>query len=196
MSEKIAPYQVVDLPWGRRVMITANNLYWQKHCLYGLLEVDVTIARQLIEEHRARTGEQLSFTGYLTFCLARAVDEDKSVQAYKKGSKQLAIFDDVDVMVMIEHKAGEQRALMGHNVRGANRKTFREIHQEIRSVQSEPLPPNRGMPSWFRSALLLPWPLSRLVRALLNMAGVTSRATIHHRFAGMMRQKFAPTVHH
>lgn len=170
MSEKIAPYQVVDLPVGRRVMTSTNDLYWKKHCLYGLLEVDVTVARQFIEQHRVQTGEQLSFTGYLTFCLAGAVDLDKTVQAYKKGRKQLAVFDDVDVMLMIEHKTGEQRALMGHIIQGANRKTYREIHQEIRSVQSEPLPPNRGMPPWFRTALLLPEPLSRLVKALLDMA--------------------------
>ena len=34
-----------------------------------------------------KTGEQLSFTGYLIFCLARAVDEDKTVQAYLKGQQ-------------------------------------------------------------------------------------------------------------
>jgi hypothetical protein len=37
--------------------------------------VDVTIVRQFIEEYRARTGEQLSCTCYLIFCLTRAVDE-------------------------------------------------------------------------------------------------------------------------
>ena len=50
--------------------------------MYGLLEVDVTAARRPIEAYRARTGERLSFTGYLTFCVARAVDDDKTVQAY------------------------------------------------------------------------------------------------------------------
>ena len=64
---------------------------------YALLEVDVTRTRQFIEDHKAQTGEALSFTGYLAFCLARAVDEDKSVQAYLKGRKHLVVFDDVDV---------------------------------------------------------------------------------------------------
>jgi hypothetical protein len=40
-----------------------------------LLEVDVTAARQFIEEHKAQMGEALSFTGYLAFCLGRAVVE-------------------------------------------------------------------------------------------------------------------------
>jgi pyruvate/2-oxoglutarate dehydrogenase complex dihydrolipoamide acyltransferase (E2) component len=170
MNEKVGPYHVVDLPPARRAWLNTLDLSGPKHGMVGLLEVDVTLARQFIAEHKARTGETLSFTGFLTLCLARAVDEDKAVQAYLKGRKQLVMFDDVDVGLMVERKVGEKRALMGHVIQGANHKTYREIHQEIRSVQSEPVPPSRGMPTWFRSAMLLPWPLSRLFNALLRMA--------------------------
>jgi pyruvate/2-oxoglutarate dehydrogenase complex dihydrolipoamide acyltransferase (E2) component len=169
MNEKIGPYHVVELPPGRRVWVNALDLSWPAHTMYGLLEVDVTVARRFIAEHRARTGETLSFAGFLTFCLARAVDEDKTIQAYRKGNRQLIIFDDVNVGLMVERKVGEKTALMGHVVRGANRKTYREIHDEIRKVQSEPVPSGRGMSKWFRSVMLLPWPLSRLAITLLRM---------------------------
>jgi pyruvate/2-oxoglutarate dehydrogenase complex dihydrolipoamide acyltransferase (E2) component len=183
MDKRIARYQVVDLPPGRRLMANANRLYWQKHFMYGLLEVDVTIVRQFIEEHRARTGEKLSFTGYLTFCLARAVDENKAVQAYFKGHKQLVICDDVDVGLMIEQKIGDRRALMGYTVRRANHKTYQEIHQEIRSVQSGPAPPSRGMPAWLQKAFLLPPPLSGWFGAVLDLA-VRRDPTIFTSMAG------------
>ncbi len=169
MNKDIGPYQVVDLPPGRRIWINTLDLSWPSHSMFALLEVDVTIPRRLIADHKARTGETLSFAGFLAFCLARAVDEDKSIQARRKGDKHLMLFDDVNVGMMVEHKAGEKTALMGHVVRGANHKTYREIHDEIRKVQSEPAPPGRGMPNWFRSIMLLPWPLSRLIVALLRM---------------------------
>jgi pyruvate/2-oxoglutarate dehydrogenase complex dihydrolipoamide acyltransferase (E2) component len=169
MNEKIEPYHVVDLPPGRRIWVNTLELSWQPHTMYGLLEVDVTVARRFIADHEARTGEKLSFAGFLTVCLARAVDEDKSIQAYRKGDKHLVLFEDVNVGLMVERKVGEKTALMGHVVRGANRKTYREIHDEIRAVQSEPVPPGRGMPNWFRSVMLLPWPLSKLAIALLRM---------------------------
>jgi pyruvate/2-oxoglutarate dehydrogenase complex dihydrolipoamide acyltransferase (E2) component len=137
--------------------------------MYGLLEVDVTIARKFIAEHKVHTGETLSFAGFLTYCLARAVDEDKSIQAYRKGDRHLILFDDVNVGLMVEQKVGEKRALMGHVIQAANRKSFREIHDEIREVQTEPVPPGRGMPNWFRSLMLLPWPLSRLIIGLLRL---------------------------
>ena len=168
MNEKIGPYHVVELPPGRRIWVNTLDLSWPAHTMYGLLEVDVTVPRQLIAEHKERTGETLSFTGFLTYCLAHAVDEDKTIQAFRKGDKQLVQFDDVNVGLMVERKVGEKRALMGHTVQAANRKTYREIHDEIRRVQEEPIPPGRGMPSWFRSIMLWPWPFSRLVIALLR----------------------------
>ena len=169
MNEKFGPYHVVDLPPGRRIWVNTLDLSWPAHTMYGLLEVDVTFPRQLIAEHKRLTGEALSFAGFLTYCLARAVDEDKTIQAHRKGSKQLILFDDVNVGLMVERQVGEKRLLMGHVVRAANRKTYREIHDEIRRVQTEPVPPNRGMPNWFRSIMLLPWPFSKVVRALLRM---------------------------
>jgi pyruvate/2-oxoglutarate dehydrogenase complex dihydrolipoamide acyltransferase (E2) component len=150
-------------------VINALDLIAPKHYMYGLLEVDVTSPRQFITEQKIRTGEAFSFTAFLVHCLARAVDEHKQVQAYLKGRKQIIMFDDVNVGVMVEHKSGEKTTLRGHIVQAANRKTVREIHQEIRSAQTEPVPPGRGAPTWFSSALLLPWPLSGLARALLGL---------------------------
>lgn len=170
MNNEIGPYHIVELPSGRRAWLNTLDLSWPKHCIYGLLEVDVTIARHFIAAHKARTGETLSFTGFLVYCLARAVDQDKAVQSYRKGHKQLVLFADVNVGMMVEQKVGEKHALMGHVIRGANHKTYLEIHQEIRSVQSKPVPAGRGMPNWFRSAMLLPWPLSRMFISLLGVA--------------------------
>ena len=170
MSESTRPYHIVDLTPARRAWLNILDLPRPAQSMYGLLEVDVTVARQFIAEHKALTGETLSFTGFLALCLARAVDEDKTVQAYLKGRKQLVLFDDVDVGLMIERQMGETRALTGYVVRNANHKTYLEIHGEIRSAQSTPVPPSSEMPAWFRSAMLLPWPLSRLVKAILGMA--------------------------
>jgi pyruvate/2-oxoglutarate dehydrogenase complex dihydrolipoamide acyltransferase (E2) component len=167
MTDQTAPHRTIDLSPERRAWLNILDLPRPTLSMYGLLEVDVTVARRFIAEHKASTGETLSFTGFLTYCLARAVDVDKAVQAYRKGHGQLVLFDDVDVGLMIERQAGEKRELTGYVVRGANRKTYLEIHQEIRSVQSSTEPLSSGMPAWFRSIISLPWPFSRLVRALL-----------------------------
>lgn len=170
MNRNLGPCHIIELPTARRDMLQLLDVYWWKHSMYGLLEVDVTIARQRITAHKARTGETLSFTGYMTFCLAQAVAADPAVQAYLKGRKRMIVFDDVDVGLMIERTIGGMRAPMGYVVRRANHKTFLEIHQEIRAVQAQSAPPNKGMPSWLQTGLALPWPLSRLFTALLRAA--------------------------
>src|SRR6266545_5173920 len=156
MNTKIGPYQVVNLTPGRRVWINTLDLSWPLHSMYGLLEVDVTVARRLIAEHKARTGETLSFTSFLVSCLARAVDEDKAVQAYRKGRKQLILFDDVDVGLMVEHKDGDKRALMGHVIRAPITRPFGRF--TTRFAQSNPhlrrraegCPPGSALPCCFR----------------------------------------------
>ncbi len=42
----------------------------------------------------------MSFTAFIAACLGKAVDEDKSVQAYRKGRNQLVLFQDVDISIM------------------------------------------------------------------------------------------------
>jgi pyruvate/2-oxoglutarate dehydrogenase complex dihydrolipoamide acyltransferase (E2) component len=169
MSEKTEIYHVVDLPAARRAWLNSFDLQRPKHVMYGLLEVDVTVIRQFIAKYKAQTGETLSFTGYLTYCLARAVENNKEVQAYRKGRGQLALFDDVDVGLMIEQQVGEKRELTGYVLRGANHKTFQDIHQEIRSAQHSPPAKGKGVPTWFRSTILLPWPLYRIFTASINI---------------------------
>jgi hypothetical protein len=46
VNTRTLPYHVVDLPVGRRVMLNMLDLAGTKHSMYGLLEVDVTVARR------------------------------------------------------------------------------------------------------------------------------------------------------
>jgi pyruvate/2-oxoglutarate dehydrogenase complex dihydrolipoamide acyltransferase (E2) component len=168
MNKKKASFHIVELPADRRGMAAFQELKSGRHSMYALLEVDVTLAKTFIEEYKSRTGEQLSFTGYLIGCLAHAVDQDKTVQSYRKGSKQLVIYDDVDVGFMIELKRGDKPYLTGHVIKEANHKTFWEINQEIRSVQWDQKKTSEQQASWFRPAMQMPWPLSVLIKALFR----------------------------
>jgi len=135
MKQKHAEYKMVSYPKMRRLEAIAYRSVQHRSMMHGLLEVDVTRARAFLREHKAKTGESLSFTAFIIACLAKAVDEHKAVQAYRKGSKHLILFDDVDVYTPIERDVAGQKQLMPYIIRAANRKTFREIHQEIRAAQ-------------------------------------------------------------
>lgn len=130
---------VVPFPSSRRLITDVGWMARNKPTIRGLLEIDVTRPRQLIREYREKTGEKLSFTAYLTACAGRAVDTNKYLHAYRDWRGRLVLFDEVDIAIMIEVEKDGKRFPVGHIVRTANEKSFREIHEEIRQAQAKPM---------------------------------------------------------
>ncbi len=135
MKQQHIDDQVVPYPKVRRFLEAAIRSTHHKPMIHGLLEVDVSRARAHLRGHQVKTGESLSFTAFLMACLAQAVDEHKAVQAMRLGSKRLILFADVDVLTYIEREMAGQKQIMPYILRAANRKTFLEIHHEIRAAQ-------------------------------------------------------------
>lgn len=132
-------YQVIPFPKARRLITDVGTLGKNKPVIRGLLEIDVTKPRQFIREHKERTGERLSFTAFLTACAGRAVDGDKNLHAYRDWRGRLILYEEVDIATMIEVKKDGKKFPVGHIVRAANQKSFREIHEEIRETQAKPM---------------------------------------------------------
>jgi pyruvate/2-oxoglutarate dehydrogenase complex dihydrolipoamide acyltransferase (E2) component len=135
MKQKHADYRMAPFPKFRRFEAIMLRSIKRMPMIHGLLEVDVTRARAHLREHKAKTGETLSFTAFIITCLAKAVDENKAVQAYRKGRNRLILFEDVNVNTQIERELDGQKSAIPYTVRAANRKTLREIHHEIRAAQ-------------------------------------------------------------
>jgi pyruvate/2-oxoglutarate dehydrogenase complex dihydrolipoamide acyltransferase (E2) component len=129
-------YEIFPFPRERGLVVDSGRLGTRRHIIHALFEMDVTLARQFMREHKARTGESLSFTAYIVMCLARAIERHPEVQAYKSWRNQLIAFEDVDVVTMIE--PAKDAVAIPHIIRAANSKSFREIHEEIRAVQAHP----------------------------------------------------------
>jgi pyruvate/2-oxoglutarate dehydrogenase complex dihydrolipoamide acyltransferase (E2) component len=137
MKQQCVDYQVVPNPKMRRWFAAAFRSAQHTPIMHGLIEVDVTRAREFLREQKAKTGESLSFTAFLIACLGKAIEEHKAVQARRFGSKRLILFEDVDVYTLIERDVAGQVPIWTTIIRAANRKTVREIHQEIRAAQRE-----------------------------------------------------------
>lgn len=83
--------QVVPYPKLRRVLAVMYRSVQRKPMTHGLIEVDVTKARQYLREHKAKTGEALSFTAFIITCLAQAIDENKSLEELKPSSTDASL---------------------------------------------------------------------------------------------------------
>lgn len=89
-------YQVMPFPKMRRFVTDFGWVSRRRHIIRGLVEVDVTDARRVLQDHKRRTGESISFTAFVTACLGQAVAADRRVQALRDWRGRLFIFDDVD----------------------------------------------------------------------------------------------------
>lgn len=137
---------IESLPPFRRLVIDGMELAGRKHCIHALVEVDISEARQCLRDIKDKTGESLSFTGFIAYCCARAVDEDKHMHAYRDWRNRLVLFDEVDISLPVERAQAERPVVLQTVIRGANRKTVRQIHREIRELQTKEL----GETQWGR----------------------------------------------
>lgn len=142
--DTIGTYEERRFPAFRNPTLDTLDLGKKKHHIPLFLEVDVTEAREYMREYKARTGEGLSFTGWAMTCIGQAVSEHKHIQAMRKGSKRLILFDDVDISVIVERSVDSRERSsetlpMPYVVRRANKKTVNEIGDEIRKAGQVPI---------------------------------------------------------
>lgn len=136
MTKPAVTYTALPFPAARRLIVEAGRMGSCRSLIHGLLEIDVTRARALLRDHKTRTGETLSFTAFVVACFAQAIEADKRVQARPDWRGRLIMFDEVDVVTLIEAERGG--VAIPHIIRAANRKSFRALHDEIRAVQARP----------------------------------------------------------
>jgi pyruvate/2-oxoglutarate dehydrogenase complex dihydrolipoamide acyltransferase (E2) component len=132
----MARFDILRFPPERRVVVDAGYLGSGRHITYGLVEVDVTRAREVRHLLSSGSNTRISFTAFLVASLARAITSTPKVQSYRDWRGRLVVFHDVDVVTMIEPEPGA--VAIPHIIRNANRRTVRDISDEIRAIQAKP----------------------------------------------------------
>ena len=123
-------------PRTRLLMVDGGRLGLKKHTIHGLVEFDISKARETILLHRKNSAETLSFSAFFLACLGKAIDPDKQLHAYRSWRNQLIIFDEVDVNMLFEVEVDGEKTIRPHILRGINKKTASQIQQEIDTFQS------------------------------------------------------------
>lgn len=134
MSKLIGNYE--EQPFKRSLVKDVVKLSRHRFFMEGYAEIDITKSREIIQSHKEKTGETISFTAFIAKCIGQAVSDHKEVHALRKGRK-VVIFDDVDIMVPVEKTIDGKPFPTVLTVRKTNEKNLREIHNEIRGLQKE-----------------------------------------------------------
>jgi pyruvate/2-oxoglutarate dehydrogenase complex dihydrolipoamide acyltransferase (E2) component len=137
---RVGPHEVVPFRPERNATIDTIRWARKRPTVPILVEIDVTAARAAIREYRRGSGKGLSFTAWVVSCVARAAAEHPRVHAVRRGRRDLVLFHEVDVAVIVERSIGTEArpetVPMPYVVRKANQKHPTAIHEETRRAQS------------------------------------------------------------
>ena len=136
MTDLIGKYEEKPFPKIQNSVGDIFEFSRSKYYVLGLVEADVTVAQEIIEQHKVKTGESLSFTGWIAKCLAQTITEYPDANSYRKGRNRVITFKGVDVVIVVEKEAGDNRYPVPYVIRNVNEKQFAEVHAEIRKAQA------------------------------------------------------------
>lgn len=139
----------------RQLVMDGMELAGRKHNIHGLVEVDITQARERLRLLEQRVGESPSFTGFIVYCCAKVVQEDRHLHAYLDWRGRLVLYDDVDVSLPVERRQQGQPVVLQTVIRAANHKSVWQIHNEIRALQTQELS-DTAWGQWLRWYVLIP----------------------------------------
>lgn len=175
-------HRVMPFTLHRRINAAYQSVARAQNMVHTLIEVDISAPRQVMREHRQRTGESLSLTAWVIACLARAIARHPHLNCFRKGSK-LILLDDVTVGTLVEREVAGETVPVPLVIRAAQAQTYRHIHDQIRSAQRQSEDESTGgrgagcarlIPSFLLRAYIRA--VSRDIRAMsrIGTVGVTS----------------------
>lgn len=136
--KKQGKYRVVSFPSSRIATIDIGIASKRKHHVRTLIELDVTDARRIILEKK-KQKQKVSFNAWLIKCISKTVEDCKDLHGMRKGKKQIVIFEDIDISIMVEREVDGGKVPLPYVIRKTNEKGIAEIYDEMKAAQTQPI---------------------------------------------------------
>jgi hypothetical protein len=98
--------------------------------MFGLLEVDVTLARRAARLLRGQ-GKQVSFTAWMIKAIGNSISRNKYAQSMHLSKNRNIVFDDVDIAMPVEKVVAGKSVPLALLIKETNTKTAHDIQNEI-----------------------------------------------------------------
>lgn len=144
-------YTSEPLSFSRKMVAASAAVTAGKSTIHCIAQVDVTEPRNRIKEHFQKTGEKLSFTAYLVYCLAQVVRQHPRLNTFKRGNR-LIMLEDLTISVLIEREFTGEKVPEPVGISAAQELTYREISDRIREAKAHSAPSVGGLSgmAWIR----------------------------------------------
>src|SRR3954447_16013871 len=170
--------EAVPFPSSRRAVTAAVRAGRRVVPMHGLLDVDVTDVRHLLDQHEP----PLSMTAFVISSVARAAAAHPEVHAYRDWRGRLVRHRHVDVQTLLEVTTGQGPFGLVHIVRDADVRGVADLSTELRGVKADMLSVPTG-----RALQRLAPIAGRIPVVFPAMYAVMSRSVRAHELAGTVQ---------
>jgi pyruvate/2-oxoglutarate dehydrogenase complex dihydrolipoamide acyltransferase (E2) component len=125
--------EVLPFPSSRRAVTAAVRAGRRIVPMHGLLDVDVTEGRRLLDRHQT----PLSMTAFVIAAVGRSVAAHPEVHAYRDWRGRLVRHRHVDVQTLVEVPTEQGPFGLVHVVRDADIRGVADISAEVRGVKAD-----------------------------------------------------------
>lgn len=134
--KNIGTYKTETFPISRISTFDIGAEGLKKHHIKALIELDVTKARKMIREKK-KLSEKISFNSWLIKCISHAVEEFPQIHGVRKGKRNVIVFDDIDISIMVEREIAGRKVPLPYVIRKTNEKSISDICNEIENGQKQ-----------------------------------------------------------
>jgi pyruvate/2-oxoglutarate dehydrogenase complex dihydrolipoamide acyltransferase (E2) component len=125
-DSKHGKYYTIPFSKSRDIVVDFISLGDKTLKVYAIGEVDVTLPLKKIAEYKEK-GIKLSFTAYISYVFVQTILDHPFMQAIKWKRRKMVIFEDVDLMSIVEKEVKGKKVPTQLIIRKANEKSIQEI---------------------------------------------------------------------
>ncbi|MEA3477788.1 MAG: 2-oxo acid dehydrogenase subunit E2 [Bacteroidota bacterium] len=129
-------YTSKPLSFNRKMVAASASVTAGKNTIHSLSEVDITEPRRVIKVHFEKTGEKLSFTAYIVYCLAQVIKEHPHLNSFIRRNRLITL-EDVTISTLVEREFDGEKVPEPVNIKAAQDLTFHQISQLIREAKKD-----------------------------------------------------------
>jgi len=135
--DHIGKFEVKRFSKNRRMLSETYDFFLKKHYMTGFIEIDVTKGRELIRNYEKESGIKISFTSWIAKSLSKVMEAYPRFNSYRKGRNKIVVFEDIDIIIMVEREIHNKMVPIAYPVRRTQDKSLLEISNEIREAQAK-----------------------------------------------------------
>lgn len=130
----IKGYTSKPISFYRKMVRASAEVSAKNPMIHSVTQADVTLPRKLIREHYKQTGEKISFTGYIVYCLAQVLNQHPELNSFIRRNR-LVVLDDVTISVIVEREFDGEMAPEPAVIHAAQNLTLHQVNDAIRKAQ-------------------------------------------------------------